>query len=241
MVGFGGLQDSQLLTSNPPALSLSKGLLLVLPSSYIARTRTALRQAQGGRGVGAKRGPNGAVLQSAPLKRKWGRHCCQPHTRLPSVRSSWATAFPGGCFGADRPWQRLAAPGPASSGNCCLPLPFCHSRARRCQSTGVPRPASLCRRGGPVRRWFRPESLSLRLAVPRLLPALPARTFIPLRRSAAFLSSVWAALKRSTDFAPLTASAVRWAAPKSVPSAFSDTAAGIAAGILRFLFSLLIQ
>ena len=135
----------------------------------------------------------------------------------------------------------LAVPCGTRSGqfqHCCLYLPFCHSRARRCLSTGVPRPASRCRRGGPVRRGFRPESLSLRLAVPRLLPALPAGTFVPLRRSDAFLSSVRAALKRSTGFAPLAASAVRWAAPKSVPSAFSDTAAGIAAGILKFAFSL---
>jgi hypothetical protein len=122
--------------------------------------------------------------------------------------------------------------------HCCHCLPFLSLTVRWLRRTGVPRPASSCRRGGPVRRWFRPESLSPRLAVPRLLPALPVRTFIPLCRSTAFLSSFRAALKRSTDFAPLTASAVRWAAPKSVPSVFSDTAAGIAAGILRFLFIL---
>ena len=146
-----------------------------------------------------------------------------------------------GASGQIDPVSALRCPVPAKSGNCCHSIPFCHSRARRFRRIGVARPASWCRRGGPVRRWFRPESLLHRLAVPRPLPALPARTFVPLRRNAAFPVSVRAAVKRSTGLAPLAASAVRWAAPKSVPSVFSDTAAGIAAGILRPSFPLLIQ
>jgi hypothetical protein len=48
-------------------------------------------------------------------------------------------------------------------------------------------------------------------------------------------------LEPTDTCAPLAASAVRWAAPKNVPSVFSDAAAGIAAISIRLNFPVLFQ
>ena len=112
---------------------------------------------------------------------------------------------------------------------CCRPRPDApkgwHS------SSGTPVSAS-----GPVRRRFRPESHSLRLAVPRLHSLLPLPTFDPPRRSVAFLlSSGPSGCGLPTARLSLH---LRLAGdiPKNAPDVFSDTAAGIAAGSCGLVF-----
>ena len=93
MVGLGGSQDSQLLTANPPALSLPNGCFwFCLPVTSPEQGQPFDKLRAGG--VWGLRGGRTGLFFNPHPKRKWGRHCCQPHTRLLWFRSSWATAFP---------------------------------------------------------------------------------------------------------------------------------------------------
>lgn len=125
------------------------------------------------------------VLPEPRRKRKWGRHCCQPHTRLHRFRSSWATAFPGVLCGR----STVVMPSGIRSGEfrqllpspAVLPLASPEVPRHRRSSPGVSLPAWWSRQAAvPAREPFPPPGGSATvssLACPDFRSAAPKRCF----------------------------------------------------------------